>query len=56
MLLADPGNAESEIDRGIMHFDGANGLTAMTVSSFLVLGVVLLLIWWSIQAAYPSLV
>ena len=53
MLWSELDSAGSELDRGIMHFEGATSLAAMTISSLLVLGAILLLLWWSIQAAYP---
>jgi hypothetical protein len=53
-MLLDFSNNADELDRGIMHFDGANSPTTITISTLLLLGTIGLLIWWSLQAAYPA--
>jgi hypothetical protein len=53
-MLLDFNSSADELDRGIMHFDGANNLWTMTLSTLLLLGTIGLLLWWSLQAAYPA--
>jgi hypothetical protein len=52
-MWLDFNNSAEELDRGIMHFDGANSPTTITISTLLLLGTIGLLLWWSLQAAYP---
>lgn len=42
----------SDLNRGIMKFEGADSPAAVTVSAILVLGSVALLILWAITSAY----
>ena len=42
----------SDLDRGIMKFDGADSPAAVTISAVLVLGSVALLILWALTSAY----
>lgn len=42
----------SDLNRGIMKFDNADSLTAIAVSSVLVLGSIALLIGWALRSAY----
>ncbi|MFM7447767.1 MAG: hypothetical protein ACKO24_04110 [Leptolyngbyaceae cyanobacterium] len=42
----------SDLNRGIMKFEGADSPAAVTISAILVLGSVALLILWAITSAY----
>ena len=42
----------SDLNRGIMKFDGADKPVLVTVSTFLVLGVIIGLILWAFKVAY----
>ncbi len=42
----------SDLNRGIMKFEGADSPAAITISAILVLGSVALLILWAITSAY----
>ena len=42
----------SDLNRGIMKFDGADRPAAIALSSLLILGSIGGLIFWAIQAAY----
>ncbi|HEY9751481.1 MAG TPA: hypothetical protein V6C46_00900 [Coleofasciculaceae cyanobacterium] len=42
----------SDLNRGIMKFEGADSPVAVTISAILVLGSVALLILWAITSAY----
>lgn len=42
----------SDLNRGIMKFDGADSPIAIVVSAVLVLGAISVLIWWALQSAY----
>ncbi len=42
----------SDLNRGIMKFDGADSPIAVTVSAIVVLGGIGALIWWALQSAY----
>lgn len=42
----------SDLNRGIMKFDGADKPVVVAVSAFLVLGSILALIIWAMQSAY----
>ncbi|MCX7594383.1 MAG: hypothetical protein N2235_11580 [Fischerella sp.] len=42
----------SELNRGIMKFEGADSPKALTISTILVLGGIAALIIWALQAAY----
>ncbi|MDX2096455.1 MAG: hypothetical protein SFW36_01655 [Leptolyngbyaceae cyanobacterium bins.59] len=42
----------SDLNRGIMKFDGADSPVAVFVSGLVVLGSIGVLIWWGLQNAY----
>jgi hypothetical protein len=42
----------SDLNRGIMKFKGADKPIVVAISSILVLGGIVLLIWWALQTAY----
>ena len=42
----------SDLNRGIMKFDGADSPTLVIVSSVVILGAIAVLIIWSLSAAY----
>jgi hypothetical protein len=42
----------SDLNRGIMKFDGADSPAAITLSALIVLGGIAVLIFWALQAAY----
>jgi hypothetical protein len=42
----------SDLNRGIMKFEGADSPPAIAISAVLVLGGILLLIVWAMQSAY----
>ncbi|BAP17678.1 hypothetical protein [cyanobacterium endosymbiont of Epithemia turgida] len=42
----------SDLNRGIMKFDGADKPVLVAISSFLVLGAIIGLIVWAFQVAY----
>ncbi|MBD2775870.1 hypothetical protein [Iningainema tapete] len=42
----------SDLNRGIMKFDGADSPKAVTISTVLLLGSILALVIWALQAAY----
>lgn len=42
----------SDLNRGIMKFDGADKPTLVAISAFLVLGAITALIVWALNAAY----
>ena len=42
----------SDLNRGIMKFDGADNPKAIAISAFLVLGGIAALIFWALQSAY----
>ena len=42
----------SDLNRGIMKFDGADKPIIITVSSFIILGSIIGLIIWAIKVAY----
>lgn len=42
----------SDLNRGIMKFDGADSPKAVTISTVLLLGSIFALIIWALQAAY----
>lgn len=42
----------SDLNRGIMKFKGADSPTAVTISTVLLLGSIVALIIWALQAAY----
>ena len=42
----------SDLNRGIMKFEGADSPAAVTISAILVLGSVALLILWAVTSAY----
>ncbi|WP_421654577.1 hypothetical protein [Leptothermofonsia sp. ETS-13] len=42
----------SDLNRGIMKFDGADSPKAVTISAILVLGSIALLILWALNSAY----
>ncbi|MCS6813555.1 MAG: hypothetical protein NZ772_08310 [Cyanobacteria bacterium] len=42
----------SDLNRGIMKFDGADSPIAVAISAILVLGGIALLIWWAMVSAY----
>jgi hypothetical protein len=42
----------SDLNRGIMKFEGADSPKVLTISSVLLLGSILVLIIWALQAAY----
>jgi hypothetical protein len=42
----------SDFDRGIMKFKGADSPLAITLSAVLILGAILVLVWWSLHTAY----
>ncbi|MEM7725660.1 MAG: hypothetical protein AAF208_04730 [Cyanobacteria bacterium P01_A01_bin.45] len=42
----------SDLNRGIMKFDGADSPTLVTVSSVILLGAIAVLIIWALSAAY----
>ena len=43
----------SDLNRGIMKFEGADSPIAIVLSSILVFGIVGALLWWALHAAYP---
>jgi hypothetical protein len=53
-MLLDFNNSAAELDRGIMHFEDANSLPTILISTLLLLGMISLLLWWSLQSAYPA--
>ncbi|WP_448561650.1 hypothetical protein [Trichothermofontia sp.] len=42
----------TDLNRGIMKFEGADSLLAILVSAVLILGSIGVLIWWSLHSAY----
>ncbi|BAZ23926.1 hypothetical protein NIES4073_48170 [Kalymmatonema gypsitolerans NIES-4073] len=42
----------SDLNRGIMKFEGADSPKVVTISSVVLLGSILVLIIWALQAAY----
>jgi hypothetical protein len=42
----------SDLNRGIMKFDGADSRAAITISSVLILGSIAVLIVWALHSAY----
>lgn len=42
----------SDLNRGIMKFDGADSPAAIAVSAILILGGIALLVVWALQSAY----
>ncbi|MEC4886334.1 MAG: hypothetical protein SAL70_34195 [Scytonema sp. PMC 1070.18] len=42
----------SDLNRGIMKFEGADSPKVVTISSVVLLGSILVLIFWALQAAY----
>jgi type III secretory pathway component EscV len=42
----------SDLNRGIMKFDGADSPAAIVVSAVLVLGGIGVLLWWAFHSAY----
>ncbi|MEM7556530.1 MAG: hypothetical protein AAF378_21005 [Cyanobacteria bacterium P01_A01_bin.84] len=42
----------SDLNRGIMKFDGADSPTVVTISSVIILGAITVLIIWALSAAY----
>ena len=42
----------SDLNRGIMKFDGADRPTAIAISSIVVLGTIAILLVWAVKAAY----
>jgi hypothetical protein len=42
----------SDLNRGIMKFEGADSTKAVTISTVLVLGSIAALIFWALQVAY----
>ncbi len=42
----------SDLNRGIMKFKGADKPIVVAISSILVLGGIVFLIWWALQTAY----
>ncbi len=42
----------SDLNRGIMKFEGADSPKAVTISTVLVLGSIAALIFWALQVAY----
>ncbi|MGB3757679.1 MAG: hypothetical protein WBA07_15085 [Rivularia sp. (in: cyanobacteria)] len=42
----------SDLNRGIMKFKGADTTKAVTISTVLLLGSIVLLIFWALQVAY----
>ncbi|MDF5719126.1 MAG: hypothetical protein PUP91_01265 [Rhizonema sp. PD37] len=42
----------SDLNRGIMKFQGADSPKAVTISTVLVLGSIIVLIIWALKAAY----
>lgn len=42
----------TELNRGIMKFEGADSPTAITLSAVVILGGILLLILWALKVAY----
>jgi hypothetical protein len=51
-LIEEDYEAMSDLNRGIMKFDGADSPTAVTISTVLLLGAIVALIIWALQAAY----
>ncbi|HIK28061.1 MAG: hypothetical protein N3E45_16815 [Oscillatoriaceae bacterium SKW80] len=44
----------SDLNRGIMKFEGADSPLAVAISSILVLGGIIALIIWALQSAYAG--
>lgn len=44
----------SDLNRGIMKFEGADSPLAVAISSILVLGSIIALIIWALQSAYAG--
>ena len=42
----------SDLNRGIMKFDGADSPAAIAVSAILILGGIGVLLWWAFHSAY----
>ncbi len=42
----------SDLNRGIMKFEGADSPKSVTISTVLVLGSIMALIFWALQVAY----
>jgi hypothetical protein len=42
----------SDLNRGIMKFDGADSPAAIALSALIVLGGIAVLIFWALQSAY----
>lgn len=42
----------SDLNRGIMKFEGADKPAVVAISAFLVLGAILVLILWALKVAY----
>lgn len=42
----------SDLNRGIMKFKGADSPLAIVISTVLVLGGIVFLLWWALQTAY----
>jgi hypothetical protein len=42
----------SDLNRGIMKFDGADSPKLVTISTVLILGSIVVLIIWALQSAY----
>jgi hypothetical protein len=42
----------SDLNRGIMKFEGADKPILVAISAVLVLGSIIALIWWALSAAY----
>jgi hypothetical protein len=42
----------SDLNRGIMKFEGADSPKAIAISSVLVLGSIGFLVWWALHSAY----
>ncbi|MBD2326738.1 hypothetical protein [Alkalinema sp. FACHB-956] len=45
-------NPLSDLNRGIMRFDGADSPATVTLSSLIILGSIVLLILWAMRNAY----
>ncbi|MGB3510802.1 MAG: hypothetical protein WBA93_16515 [Microcoleaceae cyanobacterium] len=42
----------SDLNRGIMKFKGADTPSAIAISAMLILGGIVLLLWWGVTTAY----
>ena len=51
-VIKEDYQAMSDLNRGIMKFDGADSPKVVTISTVLLLGSIAALIIWALQAAY----